>query len=289
MRGQYGSVVRVLCTNDDGIAAPGIPVLAGSLLDVADDVFVAAPETDMSGSGTSILVPGAADRSIRIRPHTYVENPDIAAVGVTGTPAMNVLLAHRGIFGEPPDVVVSGPNFGANTGHDVHHSGTVGAALTAVKLGMHGIAVSVAVGVGAEPQNSGRCGPHWETAASLTKMVVRAIAHLDPERPVFLNMNVPDRPIDDLVGIRTVGLAQGSPYRVERFDESTEEGGIRVLQAALVIDGHGHGPETDIGSLREGAVTISWLSVPGDGEPAVTDLHDIVAAMSEASESFSRR
>lgn len=272
----------VLCTNDDGVGAPGIPVLAHHVLDVADEVVVAAPEIDMSGTGTSILVPGATDRSIRIRPHVYEEYPHISAVGVSGTPAMSVLLAHRGVFGAVPDVVLSGPNFGANTGHDIHHSGTVGAALTAVKHGMHGVAVSVAIGVGMEPGAAPSNRPHWETAAHLAKTVLRVIAEVAPSEPVFLNVNVPDRPVSELRGIRTVGLAEGSPYVLERFDESHEDGGVRVLSVAVTVDGHGHGADTDIGALREGIASISWLAMTRDGEPAVDDIHDIVADLTES-------
>lgn len=273
--------MRVLCTNDDGIWAPGIPVLAERLLGGDTDVVVAAPEHDMSGSGTSILVPGSTDRAIRIRPHVFEDHPELTAMGVTGTPAMTVLLAHRGVFGDIPDAVVSGPNFGANTGHDVHHSGTVGAALTAARLGMHGIAVSLAFGVGAEVTETGTPGPHWETAAFLARTVLKAITDVAPRRPVFLNVNVPDRAVANLAGVRTVSLAKGSPYRIEGFDESTDDDGVRVLRATVVVDGDGHGSETDIGALRDGAAAISWLTLPGDGEPEISDLHEIVADVGE--------
>ena len=48
---------------------------------------------------------------------------------------------------DPPDLVVSGINFGFNMGADVHYSGTVSAAFEGVILGVPAMAVSLGVGV----------------------------------------------------------------------------------------------------------------------------------------------
>ncbi len=73
-------------------------------------------------------------------------------------PATAVYLACLGAFGARPDIVASGINPGANTGHLILHSGTVGAALTAAGLGVPALAVSV---------KWSETGYHWETAAQL--------------------------------------------------------------------------------------------------------------------------
>ena len=58
--------MRVLVTNDDGIEAEGIRVLAAALVARGDDVVVAAPDTDQSGCGAS-LGPLAPDAPIGAR------------------------------------------------------------------------------------------------------------------------------------------------------------------------------------------------------------------------------
>jgi 5'/3'-nucleotidase SurE len=62
---------------------------------------------------------------------------------VEGHPAYIVHAAGRGWLDPAPDVVLSGINVGANVGHAVLHSGTVGAALTAARHGWRGLAVSL--------------------------------------------------------------------------------------------------------------------------------------------------
>jgi 5'-nucleotidase len=47
--------VRILLTNDDGIHAEGIKALENALLKVGD-VFVVAPESEMSGASHSLTL-----------------------------------------------------------------------------------------------------------------------------------------------------------------------------------------------------------------------------------------
>ena len=157
--------MKVLVTNDDGVASPGLHALVRALTGDGRDVEVAAPDRDMSGSGAAI---GRIhlDEHIDAQP---VELPGLAGVpayAVDGPPGLCVLAARLGGFGPPPDVVVSGINPGCNTGRAVLHSGTVGAALTAANLGCRGLAVSIDVRPG--PAADGSTGPrHWATAAQV--------------------------------------------------------------------------------------------------------------------------
>jgi 5'-nucleotidase len=54
---------------------------------------------------------------------------------VAASPAYIAVLARVGVFGPPPEILLSGINRGANAGHALLHSGTVGAALTAANNG----------------------------------------------------------------------------------------------------------------------------------------------------------
>ena len=122
--------MRVLVTNDDGVEAHGIHVLAAALRDASYDVLVVAPNSDRSGTGAAIgLI--HADQHLDSEPVELPGCEGIPAHALDGPPGLCVCAARLGAFGTPPDVVVSGINSGANTGRAILHSGTVGAALTA--------------------------------------------------------------------------------------------------------------------------------------------------------------
>jgi 5'-nucleotidase len=125
--------MRTLVTNDDGIDSRGFGVLARLAVE-AGLVVVAAPHTERSGASASLTAP-AEDGRLAVAGRRWAELPG----------------------GSAPDVVLSGINHGANTGHAILHSGTVGAAHGALAL-----AVSVAApapGTGTPPSRSlsGRC------------------------------------------------------------------------------------------------------------------------------------
>ncbi len=173
--------MRILVTNDDGVDAPGIRSLAGALHEAGHDVLVVAPSSDWSGSGAAIgklydTPPRAVDRI------TWSDHPTIPVHSLDAPPGTAVLAACLGAFGGLPELVASGVNPGANTGHLVLHSGTVGAALTAASFGIPGIAVSL-------PWHDGH-EYHWDTATSFAVAAVEWAAKPDdgpprpqPERP----------------------------------------------------------------------------------------------------------
>ncbi len=115
--------MKVYLTNDDGITAPGLRVLAGVVSDFSDDVTVVAPKTNQSGKSQAITI----DHSLHVKPYA-TEDMGIDAYAVAGTPTDCVRLIMAGAFGEPPDLLLSGVNWGSNLGPDVYLSGTVGAA-----------------------------------------------------------------------------------------------------------------------------------------------------------------
>lgn len=186
--------MRVLVTNDDGVGAPGLLVLAQALAAAGHDIVVAAPLADNSGASAAIgpvhLTGGVTFR------HVELEGlPDVDAYGLDGPPALAVLAARLEGFGPAPDVVVSGINPGNNTGRAVLHSGTVGAALTAANFGLSGVAVSV-----------GSSDPvHFDTAAPVAVAALRWLR----TAPVgtVLNVNVPGLPLAELAGVAEARLA----------------------------------------------------------------------------------
>ncbi len=124
--------MRILVSNDDGVYSPGIHALA-RVAQRYGDVRVVAPDVEQSAMGHAITVR---------RPLHYHRTPidGIEAYRVDGTPADAVALGTH--HWDKVDLVLSGINLGLNIGHNVWHSGTVGAAKQAAFLGIPAIAFS---------------------------------------------------------------------------------------------------------------------------------------------------
>src|SRR5262249_50208769 len=128
--------MRVLVTNDDGVRAPGIDALVQVLSSNPNlAVTVIAPATNQSLSGDAYT-----NGPIDVTPSSTAGA--FPATAVAGRPADSVLFGILHALPPPPDLVVWGVNSGQNAGEFVILSGTVGAAVTAARLGIPGIAVS---------------------------------------------------------------------------------------------------------------------------------------------------
>ncbi|MCS7251704.1 MAG: 5'/3'-nucleotidase SurE [Anaerolineae bacterium] len=129
----------IMVTNDDGIRSPGLRAVAAALQGLGQ-VVVIAPLDQWSGAGR--CMPATSEG--RIYPETIVVNgTTIRAYAVEGTPAQVVDHALLELLPRPPDLVVSGINYGENVGSGVTISGTVGAALEAASFGIPALAVSL--------------------------------------------------------------------------------------------------------------------------------------------------
>ncbi|MCR2800035.1 5'/3'-nucleotidase SurE [Microbacterium sp. zg-Y818] len=240
-------MTRALITNDDGIDAPGLHALARSARAAGLEVTVAAPARQSSGASASIM---AEDRDgrIAVERRTLAGLEDLPAFAVHGGPGLIALIAAHGAFGEPPEVVLSGVNHGANVGRAVIHSGTVGAALTG---GLNRAwAVAVSLDVGMRPVEF-----HWDVAAEAALSLLPDLLERPPG--TVLNVNAPNSASNR--GIRESSLA---PFGIVQTTLSErEEHHIR-----LAVEDLPHAPEpgTDAAHLADGWVTVTGLeSVTG--------------------------
>src|SRR5512136_339968 len=131
--------IQILLTNDDGIQSPGLWAAAGALSDLGY-VHVVAPRDQFSGAGRSL--PSTSDGIISPQ-HMQVNGKLWTVYSVGGTPAQAVLHAICEILPEPPDLIVSGINYGENLGVGITVSGTVGAAMEGASNGIPSLAVSL--------------------------------------------------------------------------------------------------------------------------------------------------
>lgn len=235
-------MTRVLVTNDDGIAAPGLHALARLAHEAGLEVTIAAPAEQSSGSSASIMAEDDAGR-IAIDKRSLDGLEALPTFAVHGGPGLIALVAARGAFGEPPDLVLSGVNHGANVGRAILHSGTVGAALTAGLNGAWAIAISLDVGISPTEY-------HWDTAAREALQLVPAL--LDRPRGTVINVNVPNA--SEHKGVREATLAPFGIVQTTLTD--SDEHHVR-----LAVEDLPNRPEagTDAAFLADGWVTVTGL------------------------------
>src|SRR3982750_2025916 len=169
--------MRILLTNDDGIYAPGLQALRKELLALGD-VVVCAPATEQSAAGHSVTLLWPL-----IVQEVFDDDKRFLGWAVEGRPADCVKLALVELLPEPPDLIVSGLNAGANAGINVLYSGTVAAAIEGAFFRRTSIAVSLEYSK-PRPLNFPR-------AAELARQTIeQIIAHDVPQGSLF-NVNIP--------------------------------------------------------------------------------------------------
>ena len=166
-------MAHILITNDDGIHAEGLRALAEGLAGLGR-ISIVAPNRERS----------AAAQSLTLRQPIVCEQRGENEWAVEGTPADAVIVALHKLLPEPPDLVVSGINRGANMGENVYYSGTVGAAREAVIHNIPAFAVSVA--------HRGK-DFQYEHAAAFSRALAQIILKEGLPKEVLLNVNVPLR------------------------------------------------------------------------------------------------
>lgn len=233
--------MRVLVSNDDGVDAPGIRVLASGLGAAGHDVTVVAPDRDRSGASNSLTL----DQPIRIK---LVSD---GVWSVAGTPTDCVHLALTGLLTVEPDIVVSGINNFANMGDDVIYSGTVAAAMEGRFLGLPAVAMSLSTG--------DHAGRHFETAArAAVEIIARLLVDPLPANTI-LNVNVPDLAWSDIRGFEVTRL--GNRHRSEPCVPQQDPRGRTVYWIGPAGAEQDAGPGTDFHAVRMGYISITPIHV----------------------------
>jgi len=193
--------LHILLTNDDGHEAPGILAMREALKAHGYRVSMVAPSSEQSASGMSTTMRGTIG----------LESLDEGRWHIDARPADTVLVALRHLLrDDPPELVVSGINFGPNLGLGLHASGTVGAALMALLHGLPAIAISAGISF----QEARQTPPSFpsthgvlEPAGRFTCQVIESLCrsrgqdgHLLPEG-IMLNINYPPLPPGSIKGV----------------------------------------------------------------------------------------
>lgn len=228
--------MKILVSNDDGVMAQGIKVLATELSRVAELVVV-APDRNRSG----------ASNSLTLRDPLRVRQLENGYYSVEGTPTDCVHLALTGFLDSPVDMVVSGINEGANLGDDILYSGTVAAAMEGRYLGSPAIAISL---VGDHFLN-------YQSAAIIARQLVIKLSHTNLPSQTILNVNVPDLPAEQIKGFQVTRL--GTRHNAEATVKELDPRGRPIYWIGPPGQEADAGPGTDFHAINSGYVSVTPL------------------------------
>jgi 5'-nucleotidase len=246
--------MRILCTNDDGIHAPGLKALEAIARQLSDDVYIVAPETDQSGVSHSLSL----NDPLRLR---EISDRHFA---VKGTPTDCVIMAMRSILVDKrPDLILSGVNRGQNVAEDVSYSGTIAAAIEGTMLGVRSIALSQAYGSG------GRNNVKFHTAEAHGPGVIEKLLTLELPKNSLVNVNFPDCEPDEVAG--TVATNQGlRDQAFLKIDDRMDGRGNPYFWIAFAKADFTPGHGTDLWALANRKISITPLKLDMTDEPTLT-------------------
>lgn len=227
--------MKILLTNDDGIDEPGLRALETSLSE-AHEVWVVAPKKHMSG----------VSLALSLHSEFQIEKRSEKEWAVNGTPVDSVKFALLHIMkNEPPDILVSGINSGANLGHNIHYSGTVGAATEGALWDIPSIAVSIC----------SRESLNIDSAAAWITKKIGEKLHGKILPGTLLNINLPDLPVsedEEPVWTRMGKFLKDIPFR------QTDTPGVFSYRTSAWLEVR-EGFGTDVEALSRNQISITML------------------------------
>lgn len=234
--------MKILVTNDDGIRAKGIQVLA-RLLKPYGQVTVVAPSH--AQSGMSLAIPLKMDE--KIFASEMVEEDGIFWQHVDTTPGACVKFALDSTFLKVrPDIIVSGINHGANTATAVCYSATLGAAAEGAINRIPAIGVSL---------DSWLADPDFSAAEHYFPRIFEALVErykvLNPRDGIYYNINFPYLPTKNIKGI-----AAASMGRVHWCDEFVANPDGTWHLEGVRADDNDNVPDADHKLVDQGYISI---------------------------------
>lgn len=229
---------RILLSNDDGIDSELLAILRQELAALPNvEVVVAAPHVNASGSSHSSTSPPMIVEQI-------YRDGALFGYAVHGTPADAVRFGIIELGKEIPfDLVVSGINEGANVGDVSHLSGTVGAAMEGIYLGVPAIAVSQEVR-----------DVNTTASAKFTAQIVSRYQQEGAPEGILVSINIPSGPLQG-IAVRPMGdsYLQTAAYTL------LERSGSRSNYARERVIVQSTDTSSDTYAYQQGYVTITPL------------------------------
>jgi len=247
---------RILVSNDDGIASPGIKLLEEIARGLSLDVWVVAPEQEQS----------AASHSLTTRRPLRMTKLAERSYAVDGTPTDCVMLAVKHLLRDRrPDLVLSGINAGGNVGEDLTYSGTVAAAMEATLLSIPAIALSQHF-VDGEPIP-------WETAGHFAPEIIRRLAGLPWPAHTLINVNFPAGPVAGIRGIAVT--SQGKREIADNLTERFDPRGRPYYWIGPVRENGVAEPGTDLAAINQKQVSVTPIYLNLTNIPVLASLKEV--------------
>lgn len=251
---------RVLLTNDDGIDAPGLAVLTEIAAHLAEEVWTVAPAFDQSGTSHSISL----HEPLRLTQHGE------RRFSVSGTPGDAVAMGLRHVLADaPPELILSGVNRGGNIGVETVFSGTVGAAMTAMLLGVPAIALSQTF--------RDRHNVPWDTARRLGPDVLRRLLALPAQTGVCLNVNFPAVPPDQAGPLTVTRQGPGLLNNVV-VQRGTDPRGLDYFWLQLQRGQRENPADSETAAVARGAISVTPLGFERTVDSAYARLRESLSA-----------
>jgi 5'-nucleotidase len=228
--------MRILLTNDDGVASPGLRLLERALAP-QHEVWIVAPDSNRSGSSHSITL-GTPSRFRRTGEREFT---------CWGTPADCVVVALMGLVPEPPELVISGINLGPNLGTDILYSGTAAAARQAAFMGRPAVACSLA---------AYRPPYHLDFATRFLAGNLQLFVKLWAEDH-FLNINFPN---DQKPGPAEVTFPARRVYKDTLVRFEAPNGDLYCFLGGQLPEAREE-PGTDYRAIQQGAISLSPILI----------------------------
>ncbi|NNC73711.1 MAG: 5'/3'-nucleotidase SurE [Sphingomonadaceae bacterium] len=236
--------MRILLTNDDGIHAPGFTVLEEIARELADDIWVVAPAEEQSGAGHSLTL----TQPLRLR------QLGEQRFSVTGTPTDAVMMGINLVMKDnPPDLLLSGVNRGANLAEDVTYSGTVSAAMEGALAGVPSIALSQTY-----PREAMGDEVPFAAARHWGRRVLEPLLKYDFPARTLINVNFPARTAEAVKGIRTVGQGMRDYGRLQIIENKDPRGYPYYWFGLGPMVGTAE-HSTDLEAIADGYIAVSPL------------------------------
>lgn len=230
--------MNILITNDDGITARGIKVIAEKL-QKSHNILVIAPDSQRSASSHSITLVNP----IVVR-EEIIKGINGRCFSVSGTPVDCAKIGVTTIANEKIDIVVSGINNGFNLGTDVIYSGTVSAAVEGALNRMPAIALSC------DGSEEG-----YNLAAEYAEKLLKKIDIKNIGNTV-LNVNIPAINRNEIKGLKVCKIGERNYNNV--YIEVEKSASHKVYKISGDPDDAVQG-DTDVDMIKEGYVTVTPL------------------------------
>ncbi len=255
--------MKILISNDDGIAANGIRALTETLAK-EHEVYVVAPDRERSAAGHSLTL----HTPLRVEELEETKNGAKRTWVTTGTPGDCVKIAINAILSpeEIPDIVISGINHGPNLGSDILYSGTVSCAMEGAMMGIPSIAVSLA-SMQSDYED-------FIYPAQFVNALLHKLKDFQFPPKSILNVNIPALEEDDIAGVAITEL--GKKMFTDNYEKRVDPRGKVYYWMAGELISESTNAKTDIAAVRNNKISITPVTYEMTKESVMADLDKVL-------------